>query len=90
VETATLLKTRAGFLEADDPKNLDSAKICVTELLSKVQKGLDVSLTFLASANQYTGMAVKPLFGVPTTLIESLDVFVLMPFNLPKHPNIVG
>jgi hypothetical protein len=81
----------AGLLRADDPEaetspfstgvNLERARISVTELLSRVQAALDISLTFLASFDRHTSMPVEPIFGLPEGLVESLDVFVLMPFK---------
>jgi hypothetical protein len=77
---------RIGLLEAEDPEHLETSKIRVTEWLSELQQALDLSLTFLASFDQRKSMAVKPLFGLPETLTESLDVFVLMPFKADMLP----
>jgi hypothetical protein len=87
-----------GLLQADDSNdgqlsewgtripNLWLSKIRTTELLAKLQGALDLSLTFLASFDHRKSMAAKPLFGVPDTLTESLDVFVLMPFKVDMLP----
>lgn len=69
-----------GLLKADD-EDLQTANIRVTELLPQFQAALDISLSFLASVDRRRSMAVEPLFGLPGTLAESLDVFVLMPFK---------
>jgi hypothetical protein len=58
----------------------------VTGLVPKIQTALDVSLTFIASYDPYQSMVVSPLFGVPGTLVERLDVFVLMPFKHDMLP----
>jgi hypothetical protein len=42
---------------------------------------LDLSFTFLSSFDRDRCITVEPLFRKPDTLIEKLDVFVLMPFN---------
>ena len=61
-----------GLLQADR-KDLFKAKISVTALLPQFQNALGISIKFLAS--------FEPLFGLPKTLVEPLDVFVLMPFK---------
>jgi hypothetical protein len=75
----------ARLLKADK-KDLETAKISVTGLVPKIQTALDVSLTFIASYDPYQSMVVSPLFGVPGTLVERLDVFVLMPFKHDMLP----
>jgi hypothetical protein len=74
-----------GLLQTDGP-NFWTSTIRVTELLAKLQKALDLSLTFLASFDRRQIMAVEPLFGLPGTLAEGLDVFVLMPFKPDMLP----
>jgi hypothetical protein len=66
--------------------DLLTSKIRVTELLEKLQEALDLSLTFLASFDRRRSMAVEPLFGLPRTLAERLDVFVVMPFKSDLLP----
>jgi nucleoside 2-deoxyribosyltransferase len=77
----------AGLLQADDPTDdeLEKTKIHVTPLLRKIQDGLDLSLTFLATMDPYRSMNVEPLFGKPHALIDKL-VFVLMPFKADMLP----
>jgi Mrr N-terminal domain len=64
-----------------DDQNIERANIRVTELLFRLQNALGISLVSLASFNPRYSMIVEPLFGLPGTLPESLDVFVLMPFK---------
>jgi hypothetical protein len=68
-----------GLLEADG-QTLQHAKIRVTELLSRLQFALNISLTSLSSFDRYNSMVITPSFGTPS-LDEDLDVFVLMPFK---------
>jgi hypothetical protein len=77
---------RVGLLQAVDPERLYSTEIRVTELVSRIQTALDISLTFLGSFDRDRGMAVNPLFGRVETLVERLDVFVLMPFKADMLP----
>jgi hypothetical protein len=77
---------RIGLLQADDPEDLETSKIRVTELLSELQSVLGLSLTFLTTVDRSRSMTVEPLFGIPDTLIEKLDVFVLMPFKVDMLP----
>jgi hypothetical protein len=65
---------------------LERTQISVTPLLQEIQRSLDISLTFLASFDRDRSMAVNPLFGRVETLIERLDVFVLMPFKADMLP----
>jgi len=72
--------TDAGLLRIDDKK------ISVTDLLPKIQTALDFSLKSLAAVDPARSMTVEPLFGLPGTLAESLDVFVLTPFKADMLP----
>ena len=78
----------AGLLQADDPTDyeLEETKIRVTPLLRKIQDGLDLKLTSLATIDSLRSMTVEPLFGKPDALVEKLDVFVLMPFKADMLP----
>jgi hypothetical protein len=78
----------AGLLQAEDPTDheLERTKIGATPLLRKIQDALDLSLTFLATIDDYRSMTVEPLFGKPDALIQKLDVFVLMPFKADMLP----
>jgi hypothetical protein len=76
-----------GLLQADNLEYFFAgSKIRVTELLSKLQKALGLSLTFLTSFDNDRCIAVEPLFGLPKPLAEKLDVFVLMPFKEDMLP----
>jgi hypothetical protein len=63
-----------------------ACRIHVTPLLGKIQNALDLSLKFLATVDRPRSMVVEPLFGLPGTLAEGLDVFVLMPFKSDMLP----
>jgi hypothetical protein len=78
----------AGLLQADDPtdRELQHTKIGVTPLLRKIQDALRLRLTFLANVDLHGTMRVEPLFGIPDTIVEKLDVFVLMPFKADILP----
>jgi hypothetical protein len=87
-----ILKVRqlidAGLLQVDDPKDdeLEQTKIGVTPLLRKIQDAMDLKLTSLETINSYGSMTVKPLFGNPGANVETIDVFVLMPFKADMLP----
>jgi hypothetical protein len=79
----------AGLLKADNPRDreLKRTKIRVTELFSKIQRTLNLSITFLASIDPQRSVVVDPLFGKPYLLDDkTLDVFVLMPFKAAMVP----
>jgi hypothetical protein len=80
---------QAGLLKADNPRDreLKRTKIRATELFSKIQRALNLSITFLASIDPYRSIVVDPLFGKPHLLDDkTLDVFVLMPFKADMRP----
>ena len=78
----------AGLLQADDPTDheLEETKIRVTPLLRDIQNALDLSLTLLATIDRDRSMTVQPLFGIPDANVETIDVFVLMPFKADMLP----
>jgi hypothetical protein len=77
---------RIGLLQADDPEDLETSKIRVTELLSELKTVLGLSLTYLTTVDRSRSMIVEPLFGIPDPIVEKLDVFVLMPFKADMLP----
>lgn len=56
-----------------------------TSLIEKLQSGLDMSLTELASFDP-NSISVKPIFGKPRSNNLSHEVFVLMPFSPDLRP----
>ena len=60
-------------------------QLVVTDLLSKIQGALDLSLTRLAETSR-TAIWVDPLFGPPKSGSISHEVFVLMPFASELQP----
>ena len=87
---------RRGLLSADRPRKIRNAPFrpvpspshhlqepqrCeVTELVSKIQTALDLSLTFLV-LQPSSKHGRRALIRLPVELPERLDVFVLMPFK---------
>jgi hypothetical protein len=63
----------AGLLRADnaEDRELNRAKIRVTELFLKIQAALGLSVTLLASIDPYRSIVVDPLFGKPYLLDEA-------------------
>lgn len=66
----------AGFLE----RTTDRGPYRITELLERVQTGLDLSLVEASILRPHDGMAVEPRFGPRPEDAEGAHVFVLMPF----------
>jgi hypothetical protein len=52
----------------------------------KIQTALGISLAKLAEFEPTENMAIKPLFGLPTTPTTKSDIFVLMPFTQELKP----